>query len=108
MSGCSLEFRPHSRIAARVDHVGVEGAPVIVIDNFVADPEALVEHAAALAPFAPAQQTFYPGVRAPVPLPFVQAVQAYLDGAIRAAFDLGDQTVKSGGWEYSLPPCRRR
>jgi hypothetical protein len=98
----TLTFRPHSQIAARVDHVGLERSPVIVIDNFAADPEAIVEHAASLAPFAPARQTFYPGVRAPVPMPLVQAIQAYLDGAIRAAFDLGDQTVKSGGWEYSL------
>jgi hypothetical protein len=91
-----------------VDFVGRERSPVIVIDNFADEPQALVDYAATLAPFPPAQQTYYPGVRAPVPMPFVQAVHAYLDGPIRRAFHLGDQEVKSGGWDFSLvtrPPA---
>ncbi len=103
-----LTFRPHSRIAPRVDHVGSEGAPVLVIDNFVEDPQALIDHAAAMAPFPTAERTFYPGVRAPIPQPFVQAVHAYLDGALRAAFALGDQEVVSGAWDFSMvtvPPA---
>ena len=98
----TLAFRPHSRITPRVDPVGAEGAPVIVIDNFIDDPQALIDHAAAMAPFPTAKRTFYPGVRAPVPLPFVQAVHAYLDGALRSAFDLGDQEVISGAWDFSM------
>jgi hypothetical protein len=104
----TLDFRPHGRITPRVDHIGAERAPVIVIDNFADDPQALVDHAVSLSPFPKAEQTFYPGVRAPVPMEFVQAVHAYLDGALRAAFGLDDQQVKSGGWEYSLvttPPA---
>ena len=98
----TLEFRPHSRITARPDRVGAEGSPVLVIDNFAADPQALVDYAASLAPFPPAAQTFYPGVRAPVPMPFVQGAHAYLEAALRAAFGLGDQEVVSGGWDFSL------
>ncbi len=104
----TLDFRPHSRIAPRVEQVGAESAPVIVIDNFADNPQALIDHAASLAPFPPAAQTFYPGVRAPVPMSYVQGVAAYLEAALRAAFGLGDQAVKSGGWEYSLvttPPA---
>lgn len=95
-------FRPHPRLTSRLDRVGQEGSPVIVVDNFLADPQALVDEAAAMAPFAPAQQTFYPGVRAPVPLPFVQAAQAFLDRDLRAVFGLGDQVMTSGAWVYSL------
>ena len=98
----ALPFRPHPAITSRIDHVGTERAPVIVIDNFVAEPEALVAHAASLAPFAPAEQTFYPGVRAPAPLDFVQGVHAYVEAACRAAFGLGAMTVTSGAWTYSL------
>ena len=98
----TLEFRPHDRIRARTDHIGAEGSPVLVIDNFAADPQALVDHAASLAPFPPAEQTYYPGVRAPVPMSFVQGVHAYMEGALRAVFELGDQTVVSGGWDFSL------
>ena len=98
----TLDFRPNSRITARTDQVGAEGSTVLVIDNFAADPQALVDYAASLAPFPPAEQTFYPGVRAPVPMAFVQRAHAYLDAALRAAFSLGDQTVVSGGWDFSL------
>ncbi len=80
----------------------------MVIENFVEDPHALIDHAASIAPFPAAERTFYPGVRAPVPMSFVQAAQAYLDHALRAVFDLGDQEVPSGGWEFSLvttPPA---
>jgi hypothetical protein len=85
-----------------MDHIGAEGSPVLVIDNFAADPQALVDHAVSLAPFPPAAQTFYPGLRAPVPMPFVQGAHAYLDAALRATFGLGDQVVVSGGWDFSL------
>ena len=98
----TLEFRPHSQIVARTDSIGAEGSPVLVIDNFAADPQALVDCAASLAPFPPAGQTFYPGLRAPVPMDFVQGVHAYLEAALRAAFGLGDQVVVSGGWDFSL------
>jgi hypothetical protein len=102
----TLAYRPHSHITPRLDSVGAERAPVLVIDNFADDPQALVDHAASLAPFPAAEQTFYPGVRAPVPVGFVQAVHAYLDNALRAAFSLADDEVKSGGWEYSLVTTR--
>ena len=48
-----------------VHEIGAERQPVMVIDNFVADPEALIEDAAALAwgRYGP----HYPGPRAPVP-----------------------------------------
>jgi hypothetical protein len=104
----TLDFRPHSQITARTDRIGAEDSPVLVIDNFAADPQALVDHAASLAPFPPAEQTFYPGVRAPVPMPFVQGAHAYLEATLREAFGLGDQVVVSGGWDFSLvtrPPA---
>ena len=98
----TLEFRPHRGITARTDRIGAEASPVLVIDNFAADPQALVDFAASLAPFPAAQDTFYPGLRAPVPMPFVQGVHAYLEAALRAVFELGDQVVVSGGWDFSL------
>jgi hypothetical protein len=98
----TLDFRPHGAITGRTDRVGAEGSPVMVFDNFAADPQALVDYAASAAPFPPAEQSFYPGVRAPAPMPFVQGAHAYLDGALRAVFGLGDQVAVSGGWAFSL------
>ena len=53
----TLDFRPHDRITARTDQVGAEGSPVLVIDNFAADAQALVDYAVSLAPFPAAQDT---------------------------------------------------
>lgn len=104
----TLAFRPHAQIRARTDLIGAERSPVLVIDNFAAEPAALVDDAAALAPFPPACDTFYPGLRAPAPMPFVQAVHAYMEPALRAVFGLAGHDVVSGGWEFSLatwPPA---
>jgi uncharacterized protein DUF6445 len=98
----TLEFRPHAQIRARTDLIGAERSPVLVIDNFAAEPEALVDLAASLAPFPPARDTFYPGLRAAVPMPFVQSAHAYLEPALRAVFGLAGHEVVSGGWDFSL------
>ena len=98
----SFDFRPHPRIHARLDHIGAERPAVLVVENFAGSPETLVDRAASLAPFPPAAQTFYPGVRAPVPMSFVQGVYAYLEPTLRAVFGLADQEVVSGGWDFSM------
>ncbi len=43
--------------------LGEEHAPLLVIDNFVEDPDLLVRRAAALAPFPPVEGNQYPGTR---------------------------------------------
>jgi hypothetical protein len=43
--------------------VGTSQSPVVVIDGFGGDVQAVVEIAAALAPFPPSVGTYYPGVR---------------------------------------------
>ena len=49
----------------RIDYIGEERQPVIVIDDFVADPMALRAEAEALS--YSVMGAFYPGIRAPVP-----------------------------------------
>lgn len=56
---------PHKPAAVTVHSVGHEGEPVVVIENFVANPAALVEQARR-APFERIGE-FYPGPRAPAP-----------------------------------------
>jgi hypothetical protein len=43
--------------------VGTSQSPVVVIDGFSGDVQAVVDIAAALAPFPPDAKTYYPGVR---------------------------------------------
>jgi hypothetical protein len=41
-------------------------SPVVVVDDFTGDPEAVIELAAAMAPFPSAAGTYYPGLRQPI------------------------------------------
>jgi len=52
----------HRDIGIRASTIGVEKAPLLVIDNFVADAEELVR-LAALERFSE-QSRYYPGIRA--------------------------------------------
>lgn len=74
-----------------VHHVGREAQPVVVIDGFAPDPDAL--RAAALeAPFGPALQ-HYPGVRAALPDSYIPAQRTVL------AQVLGPMLGRSGAVE---------
>jgi hypothetical protein len=74
-----------------VHHVGREAQPVVVIDGFAPDPDAL--RAAALeAPFGPALQ-YYPGVRAALPDSYIPAQRTVL------AQVLGPMLGRSGAVE---------
>lgn len=67
-----------------VRHVGREGEPVVVIDGFAPDPDAL--RAAAIAErFGPAAH-HYPGVRAPLPPSYFQPAGDLLAGVLGEVF----------------------
>jgi hypothetical protein len=70
-----------------IHHVGLERQPLVVIDDFVADPDALRAHAVAQA-FAPAAH-HYPGVRAPLPAAYLPAQLASLADILRSVFGRG-------------------
>ena len=46
--------------------VGRAQSPVVVVDDFTGDPDAVVELAAAMAPFPASSGTYYPGLRRPI------------------------------------------
>jgi hypothetical protein len=65
--------------------IGTEGQPVVVIDNFAADPDAL--RAAAIgAAFGPAIH-HYPGIRAALPDDYLAAQLPVIEAALGEAFD---------------------
>jgi hypothetical protein len=85
---------------------GRERQPVIVIDDFAADPGALVEAARGL-PFRPIGANF-PGVRHPTPPPMVAEARARLTDLIQQVFDLAEPLNRIESY-YSLvttPPDR--
>lgn len=51
--------------------VGVDQTPVIVIDNFAVNTDNIIEHACNDVQFKALENTFYPGIRAPLPKDYV-------------------------------------
>ena len=67
----------------RVETIGTEGQPLVILDDFAPDPDAL-RHFAAAADFAPALN-HYPGVRAALPETYLET-QIPVIAAAAAAF----------------------
>ncbi len=79
----------------RVERIGAERAPVMVIDDFLPDAVAW-RHVAARQNYKPIQGHLYPGVRAPAPDAYIEHVTA-LQEIVRETFDLDHCDLR--GWE---------
>lgn len=71
----------------RVDFVGNDRAPVIVVDDVWPDARALFEHAAGRTDFG-ASSLYYPGVRCAAPKEYAHAIVQSLSGLIRDALGI--------------------
>lgn len=74
-------------IQVRLQHVGLERQPLMVVDNMLAEPEAMIEAARAACFYVP-EHTNYPGINARLPDAYYQTVIAALRGPLEAAFGL--------------------
>ncbi len=98
----------HGRFRSHVVRIGKEGAPVLVIDDFLGNPQLLIDHAASQASFVPGDAA-YPGLRAAIPEIYSFALRTFLGELICKPFDLGDSAVVGGACGYALvttPPGR--
>ncbi len=82
------KLRLHPQFTAETVYVGIEGLPVLVVDNFLGDPDILVEYAAVHGRFDSVSDAFYPGCRAPIPPIYCFAVRAFLGEYIARTFNL--------------------
>jgi hypothetical protein len=71
----------------RVDFVGNERAPVIVVDDVWPDARSLFEHAASRTDYG-ASSLYYPGVRCAAPRDYARAIVETLSTAIRDALGI--------------------
>ncbi|QCB54264.1 hypothetical protein E5675_07340 [Sphingopyxis sp. PAMC25046] len=69
----------------RIETIGTEGQPLVVLDDFAPDPAGLRDFAAA-ADFSPAHN-HYPGVRAPLPEAYLATQLPLIAEAAAAAFE---------------------
>jgi hypothetical protein len=88
----------HPGIDIRLRRIGHEAQPLMVVDNVLADPDAMTTEANCAEFYVP-EHTKYPGLNAPLPESYYQAVVTALRGPIEAAFGLPrDAWVKFFGF----------
>jgi Family of unknown function (DUF6445) len=103
------KLRLHDQCRIAVARIGAEREPVVVVDNFLENPWALVDYAAGHSAFSGVLDAFYPGARAPIPAIYCFALRAFLGGAIAEAFGLGNSIITGELSHFSLvttPPDR--
>lgn len=98
---------PHAPLSVQRLTIGRELAPLLVVDNAIADADALVELAASKS-FGDVT-SYYPGVRAKAPLSYQQSVLQQFGGLFAEFFGLQPGTLRFTACHFSLvttPPER--
>lgn len=95
-----MNFILHPKFQIQKLRIGREQAPLVVIDNFVAGAEGLVEMAAGKQ-FGEVT-SYYPGVRAKVPLSYQRFVTEQMGGVLAEYFGLTAGTARFTSCHFSL------
>jgi hypothetical protein len=89
----------------RVDYIGNERSPVLVIENLWERPDELVEVAGSRNDYA-ARSLYYPGVRSPAPVDYARAVTKQLNELILNTFGLqGELTITDSTFSLVATPA---
>jgi Family of unknown function (DUF6445) len=73
----------------RVLFVGADREPVLVVDDLLLDPDAVVRQAETGTTFERQEGDFYPGIRKPLDMAYASAMHADLRGLLLATFGAG-------------------
>jgi hypothetical protein len=95
-----MSFTRHRDMRIERLTIGAERAPLLVIDNLVANPDELVDIAAAKSYGNVA--SYYPGVRAKVPLTFQQFLLEQLRPELVEVFGYGSAAPRFTACHFSL------
>jgi hypothetical protein len=98
MRAMILDLHPDIRIEKRT--LGHEGAPLLVIDNFVAEPQRLVRKAA-MAQFTSGGR-FYPGIRAKAPPSYEHFLVTRLQPLLAEHFGITARSLRLTMCHFSL------
>lgn len=74
-------------ISVRLEHIGLERQPLMIVDNVLQDPQLMIDAARRAAFYAP-EHTNYPGINARLPEAYYQPLITALRGPLEAAFEL--------------------
>ncbi|MGH8263320.1 MAG: DUF6445 family protein [Steroidobacteraceae bacterium] len=97
----SAPLHPSDRCRIRVDRVGSEAAPMIVVDDLLADAAQLVD-VAAHETFAPVTHRAYPGIRAAAPPQYAGVLHQLLRDLICSTFGFTGSDVIAGESSFSI------
>lgn len=100
MSDSVIDIAPHPQRSVRIHFIGAEKTPLLIIDNLVADPEALID-VAVRSNFTPYGR-FFPGVRARAPMEYETFLRQVLTPYLKEHFALGERELKFVMCHYSL------
>jgi uncharacterized protein DUF6445 len=95
-----LSLAPHPELAVQNVTIGREQAPLLVIDNVVADAEELVDIAA--GKLFGEVVSYYPGIRSKAPLSYQQFVLDHFRQLFTDTFGLQGRKLRFTGCHYSL------
>jgi hypothetical protein len=91
----------------RVDYIGNERAPVIVIEDAWSDPQSLVEAAAARTDYS-VRSLYYPGVRSSAPPDYAHAITRQVRDIILSTFAVRDPlTITDSTFSLVATPAEK-
>lgn len=94
-------FSRHKDFSLQVEQVGSECQTVVVIDNFLAGAEQLVELAVEHNGFGD-NTGFYPGMRASAPKAYLQALYTYLPPILERMFGVSREQIREVESAFSM------
>jgi hypothetical protein len=111
MASVPYEFAFNPSFSASLHRVGLEQQPVLVLEGLLRNATTVIDYAAREVTFAPAsgEHGGYPGLRAPAPLNYVNALVRTVSPAIEKAFGLVDVRLSRAQCNLclvTLPPDR--
>jgi hypothetical protein len=85
-----VDFSLHPKLTVYRSQVGIERQPVVIVENVLRDPAALIDFALQNVAFGPAWTSTggYPGVRAPAPINYASGLVRALGPMIEDVFSL--------------------
>jgi hypothetical protein len=95
-----VTFAPHAGISVQKLTIGREQAPLLVIDNLLADADGLVELAASKV-FTDVA-SYYPGIRTKAPLGYQQFILTQTRALLSETFGLPGRTLRFTACYFSL------
>jgi hypothetical protein len=88
----AYDFSVNQPLRVQTQHAGRERQPVLIIDDFLRDPESMVRYAAGAAQFKPSPLS-YPGIVADAPKEYVDGLLAVLIPLIADTFGVKADTA---------------